>query len=613
MSIFNIYAQERPNILWLVCEDMSPYLSSYGNKAIKTPNLDSLAENGIRFTKAYSNGAQCSPSRSTIISGKYAVSLGTDVHRQKRMVPDEFYFPIYLKQSGYYTTNNSKQDYNSIKTPKSVWDESNGQATYTNRPNKRLPFFSVFNTGITHMARVGTRTVENRSPRTVSMENISVPPYIPDLPEVRDDIAWNMDAVMLMDKWIGEKLLELKESGEEENTIIFFYADHGGTIPRGKAYVYESGTLVPMIIYFPKKWKHLANAPVPAVSNRLVSFVDLAATVLNFANVKIPDFMISKPFLGLGSDKLENKRKYIFTFRTNQSLNFAPSRAITDGRYKLIWNFQSAYPNGTRQDYQWQMPAQQAWDLANINNKLSRLHQKFWLPVEPLELYDLEIDSLETINIIDESRMKEKLLELKNALHQEMIDQWDLGFIPIEYRKELQKAGALYDVVRQNRIDVVKQIEAAEIASFKDIKHQKVLEDYLIDKDPTVQYWGASGLCGLAKIKVITNVSKKVLDYFESNGSLPEAKCLLAEAMIYLNQNSDEALNYLASQMEVGFGPSLMSLQNIGFLAKPIRERLIDKLKLHDTPNKFYIRSVLINIGELSYSQLYNRSEKIGD
>ncbi|MFZ4262792.1 sulfatase [Sphingobacterium sp. HJSM2_6] len=613
LQVWVIQAQDRPNILWLVCEDMSPYLSSYGNKQVKTPNLDSLAANGIRYSKAHSNAAQCSPSRSTLISGKYAVSLGTDVHRQKRPVPDEFYFPKYLRDAGYFTSNNAKQDYNNMKTPANVWDISNAKATYLNRPDKSKPFFSVFNTGITHMVRVATRTLENRSPRSVPISDIQVPSYIPDLPAVRDDIAWNMDAVMLMDEWIGEKLAELRASGEAENTIVFFYSDHGGTVPRGKAYIYESGTLVPMIAYFPEKWKHLANVPLPSVSDRLIPFVDLPATVFNLTGVKTPSFMISKPFLGPGQEKPENTRKYIFTFRSNQSLSYAPSRAITDGRYKLIWNFQSAYPNGTRQDYQWQMPAQQAWEQSHQNGKLNDLHQKFWLPVEPLELYDLKNDSLETINKINDPALKDKFLELKQALQQEMLLQKDLGFMPIEYRHELQKHGALYDVVRSQNIDIAKQIEAAATASYRKVENQKLLEGYLKHKDPVVQYWGASGLCGLAKLLKINKLPTVALDYYQSSEALPEAKCLLAEAKVYLKQNAEESLSYLATQMENGFGPSLMVLQNLGSLASPINNRLKTALAKPETTNKFYIRSILINTGVLPYSELYNKAEKVGD
>lgn len=608
----NTFGQQNPNILWLVTEDMSPYLRSYGNTLIHTPNLDSLAANGIRFTQAHSNGTQCSPSRSTLISGMYAVSLGTDIHREKRPVPDQFYFPKYLRDAGYYTTNNSKQDYNNIKTPADVWNESSGKASYLNRPDKSKPFFAVYNCGITHMTRVATRTVEGRSPRIVSKNAVSVPKYIPDLPEVRDDIAWNMDAVMLMDKWIGEKLKELRESGEAENTIVFFYSDHGGTVPRGKAYVYESGTHVPFITYFPKKWQHLAGTSLPAISDRLVSFVDFAPSIFSLTGNKTPGFMIGKPFFGTDSKKPENQRKYIFTFRSNQGPAYAPSRAITDGHYKLIWNFQSAYPNGTRQDYQWQMPAQQAWDVANIQNKLSPLEKKFWMPVEPLELYDLQKDSLETVNLAGNKSYSKIFEELKAALHNELIANQDLGFTPREYRLTIQQDGPMYNVVRKSKTNIDKQIIAAEAASYRKLSNLKTLTAYLSDPDPVVQYWGASGICGLAKVGSLKKIPAEATAYFKKDDALPETKCMIAEAMVYISDDS-AALNYLLSEVQKGLGAAAAGMQNLGIKAKPVSKQLLTLLNEKRGKMKFLVRSALINTRDLPYSELYAPDEKVGD
>lgn len=613
LIVYKSFGRERPNILWLVCEDMSPYLHCYGNKLVTTPNLDKLAREGVRFTQARSNSVQCSPSRSTLISGIYAVSLGTDIHREKRPVPAEFYFPRYLREAGYYTTNNAKKDYNDLKTPEGVWDESSGKAGYFSRPDKDQPFFSVFNCGVTHMTRVATRTVAGRAPRTVAMSKVKVPGYIPDLPEVRNDIAWNMDAVMMMDEWVGERLAELEESGEAENTIIFFYSDHGGTVPRGKAYVYESGTRVPFITWFPPKWRHLAGANLPAVSDRLVSFVDFPVTVLNLAGVKAPDFMVGKPFFGLGADAPENIRTYTFTFRANQGDSYAPSRAITDGSYKLIWNYQSAYPNGTRQDYQWQMPAQQAWDVANRENKLNELHKKFWLLVETFELYDLRNDSLETQNLVDAQHVQAIFAELKNKLKKEVRSRIDLGFIPREYRKTLQKQGSLYELARKNNMDVEKQISAAETASLRDPQELATLTAYLADKDPVVQYWGASGICGLAKSGLIRSLPQQAEPTLARIDVIPEVKCMLAEAMVYAG-NAGRGLDYLMTQLANGFGPAAACLQNTGEKAKPLAARL-NALYTDERSSKsrFYIRSILINCGELPYSALYAADEKVGD
>ncbi len=614
-SLLHVQAQDRPNILWLVTEDMSPYLSCYGNKLITTPNLDKLAAQGIRFTQAHSNGVQCSPSRSTIISGKYAVSLGTDIHRERRPVIDTFYFPIYLRKAGYYCTNNAKEDYNSMKTPATVWDMSNNKAQYFNRPDKKQPFFAVYNYGGTHMVRVATRTVEGRGTRTVSMDKVEVPAYIPDLPEVRDDISWNMDAILKLDDWIGKKLEELKAKGEDENTIIFFYSDHGGTVPRGKAYVYETGSHVPLLAYFPPKWKHLAATPVPSVSDRLVAFVDFAPTVLHLAGVPVPNFMIGKPFFTEAATKAENQRQYIFTFRANQGPSYAPSRALTDGHYTLLWNFQSAYPNGTRQDYQWQMPAQQAWDKAHMAGQLTNpVHKKFWLPVSTFELYDVAKDSLCVNDLAANPTYAKELARLKAVLQNELHQQKDLGFIPPEYRQTLQKRVDLFTLVRQEKINIDEVITAAETASMRDKALLPKLTTYLKHKNPMVQYWGASGICGLAKTKVITSLPAEATRLLVQAEVIGEVKCLLAEALVYTG-NSKQGLDYLVSQAQANFSPAAAALQNLGNLALPAASTIETMVLDKRLENKFFLRSVLINCGKLPYSDLYKlqEGEKLGD
>ena len=332
---------QKPNILWLVVEDMSPFLSMYGNKFTTTPNIDDFAKNSIVFKNAFSNGAQCSPARSTLISSVYAPMLATDWHREKRAVPEEFYFTKYLKEAGYYCTNNSKRDYNANNTPKRIWSKSSKKASYLNRKEKDKPFFAVFNYNGTHTKRIATKNTKNRSPRTFTLDSITIPPYLPNVPEIRDDIAWYYDAVNEMDLWVKKKLDELKESGEAENTIVFFYSDHGGCLPRGKAYLYDTGTRVPLIVHFPEKYKHLAKIKNPSTNKNLVGFVDFAPTVFNLLGIKKPDFMMGTPFLG---DNLPKPKSELFLYRANQEQNFIPSRAITDGRYKLIWNFNMDIP-----------------------------------------------------------------------------------------------------------------------------------------------------------------------------------------------------------------------------------------------------------------------------
>ncbi|MDF3076823.1 MAG: betC 8 [Sphingobacteriaceae bacterium] len=598
------YAQDKPNILWLVTEDMSPYLSCYGNKMIKTPNLDKLAADGIRFTEAHSNSVQCSPSRSTLVSGIYAISLGTDMHRSKNPVRDDFYFPLYLRNAGYYCVNNNKQDYNNQKTPANVWDVSNGKADYRSRPDKSKPFFAQYNQGITHMTRVISPLNERTGPRAVAMNDVDVPAYIPDLPEVRNDISWNMGAVVKMDEWVGKQIEDLKAAGEYDNTIIFFFSDHGGTVPRGKAYVYESGTHVPLIVSFPPKWKHLAASVIPQVNNKLVSFVDFAPTVLSLAGVPIPEFMHGKPFFTEAAKKKENEAPYLFTFRANQSSSYAPSRAITDGRYKLILNFQSAYPNGTRQDYQWQMPAQQAWDVANKQGKLtSPIYKRFWEPVEQFEFFDLSKDSMEVNNLAADKSYAEVFNRLKGALKSELYKQRDVGLMPPAYRQSNKKEGDLYTLVKNGKININPVIDAAIVASERKVANVPQLMKYLKSGDPSVQYWGASGLCGLAKVGLIKAMPAEAVAAFKSKSHIEEVNNMLAEGMIYTS-NSKEALDYLVSIAGTS-GTAAATLQNVGNKAKPVAGEILKMLDDKKVKNKFYLRSVLINCDLLPYSDLY--------
>lgn len=604
--------QKLPNILWLVTEDMSPYLSCYGNKLITTPNLDKLAGKGIRYTNAYSNGTQCSPARSTVISGIYAVTTGTDIHRRQRITNDAFFFPQYLRKAGYYCTNNAKQDYNA-KAHEGVWDESSRKAEYMNRPDKSKPFFAVYNFAGTHMTRVATRTVQGRGKRDVSPADIAVPGYIPDLPEVRDDISWNMGAVKNLDIWIGEQLQKLKNNGEEDNTIVIFYGDHGGTVPRGKAYVYTTGTNVPFIVYFPDKWKHLAGTNLPQVSNRLISFVDLAPTMLSLANVAVPSFMVGKPFLTSAADKKENIRNSVFCFTSNQGPTFKPSRSVTDGRYHLIWNFQSGYPNGTRQDYQWQMPAQMAWEKEWLSGNLEKkVYKKFWQPVTQLELYDIKNDSLEVNDLANEPSKQQVLQHMKQLLKDEMYQQGDIGLIHREYRDYIEKKfGPLYKWSEQHKSEVKQIIDAAMIASERKISNLKTLTDYLHNPSPAIQYWGASGLNGLAKTGLLKSTPEMGKKVFRNNKADAEVRNMLAECMVYTEQ-SKEALDFLVSNIDKT-QTTVANLQNIGALAKPAAED-IKKILMNDNAKaKFYLTSILINCGVYPYDDLYKYAGGIAE
>ena len=298
----------RPNILWITSEDNSPLLGCYGDTFATTPNLDRFATEGIVFENAFANVPVCAPTRFTILTGMNACSMGTQHMRSRYDIPP-FIRPYtrYLQNAGYYCTNRSKTDYNYATDDKSHWDECSREAHYKNR-RPGQPFFAVFNITVSHES-----SIHNQQPRTRhDQAQLHLPPYHPDTPEIRQNWAQYYDKVEDMDSQVGEILDELEKSGLAGDTIVFYYSDHGGVICRSKRFVYDSGTHVPMIVRFPDKYRHLAPGKQGSRTDRLVSFVDLAPTVLSLAGIEIPGHMQGEAFLG---DRSKPKREYVYLFR----------------------------------------------------------------------------------------------------------------------------------------------------------------------------------------------------------------------------------------------------------------------------------------------------------
>src|SRR5262245_11526482 len=269
---------QQPNILWLTCEDMSPHLGSYGDRYATSPNLDRFAAGALRYTAVWSNAPVCAPARTTIISGLYPPSTGSEHMRSMTRLPAEMeMYPQFLRRAGYYCTNNSKEDYN-LEKPGQVWDDSSNQAHWKNR-RAGQPFFAVFNFLITHESQIRTRPHKF----VHDPAGVLIPAYHPDTPEVRQDWAQNYDNITEMDRQFAARLKELEDAGLADDTIVFFYADHGSGMPRSKRWPYDSGLHVPLLIHIPKKFQSLAPKDYKpgGTTERLVSFVDLAPTLLS--------------------------------------------------------------------------------------------------------------------------------------------------------------------------------------------------------------------------------------------------------------------------------------------------------------------------------------------
>lgn len=429
----------RPNILWITSEDNSDYwLGCYGNEHAQTPNLDAMAAQGLRFRNAYSNAAVCAVARSTLLLGTHAVTLGTH-HMRSRYPIEEKYVPYVtlLRQAGYWCSNNAKTDFNFRGDDRAIWDECSRQAHYLSRPEGQ-PFFAIFNLEQTHESSLFPEKIEqNRSrgmipPTTrVAPSDVSVPKWLPDCPEVRQDIAIYHDNMTAMDREVGRILEELESNGLAEDTIVFYFADHGGPTPRGKRYLEDSGVKVPLIIHIPERWQHLSQwQKNGAVVDEPVGFVDIAPTLLSLVGADVPEVMQGRPFLGtsrVAPD--ENDLVYLYADRFDDTEGMR--RGITDGKFKYIRRFFPDRPAAPYALYAMNMRSWQAWKRLADTGKLSGYQQDIWGHQQATEeFFDLESDPEEIVNLANSEEHQQALLKFRHRLFELAVDYRDLGVIP---------------------------------------------------------------------------------------------------------------------------------------------------------------------------------------
>jgi len=458
VSIPAFSAPPRPNILWISAEDISPDLGSYGDGYARTPNLDRLASQGVRFAKAFSVAPVCAPSRSAVITGMYPTSIGSHHMRSKAVPPVGVKaFPEYLRAAGYYCTNNSKTDYNfeapPLNTPPvTVWDESSRGAHWRNRAPGQ-PFFSVFNLIVTHESQIRTGP-EEFAKNTAALKpedrhdpaKAVLPPYYPDTPVVRNDWARYYDLITAMDIQAAELLKQLDEDGLTENTIVLFWGDHGRGLPRAKRWLYDSGIRVPLIVRWP------GQIQPGTVREDLVSLLDLAPTVLSLAGVPTPAQMQGQVFLGQGTAQ---PRQYVFAHRDRMDEAYDRMRAVHDGRYKYVRNFFPGRPYAQHIGYMEEMPTMREMRRVHKDhfNALSPTYGKamteaqqiFFLPEKPAEeLYDLNTDPHEVKNLANSVAHQSELKRLRQALDQWQMETKDLGSIPEDQLRERMRPGGIW-------------------------------------------------------------------------------------------------------------------------------------------------------------------------
>jgi len=447
LNSYSKTSDEKLNVIWISCEDMGPVLSSYGVKEISTPNIDKLAEEGIKYTNAYSTVGVCAPSRFSIITGMYPARLGAHnmrtgnfytykdpdklTYKQNKGVIDKSginipeyevvtptnikAFTEYLRNENYYCINNNKCDYQ-FNSPFTAWDEVSGNISYKDRP-KNTPFFYVKNLMVTHESRIWLRKNE---PITVNKDILKIPAYYPDIPEVRNDIAIKYSNIQEMDRQVGEIISDLEKNDLLDKTIIFFWSDHGGNLLRQKRAVGNSGLKVPLIIRFPDGYRS------GEVDNRIVSLMDLGPTTMSLLGIKPPSFLDGKAFLGKYKTK---PRNYAFGSADRFDESTDMQRSVIDGRFVYIKNFMPELPLIYRNKYREQV---------SMNKKIIQMDRDdeligdskyiFMKSKQDEELYDLKFDPYEVDNIANNPDYKDKLIELRNALNTWQYEIDDKGF-----------------------------------------------------------------------------------------------------------------------------------------------------------------------------------------
>ncbi len=441
---------EKPlNIIWISCEDIGPILSTYGNEVINTPNIDRIAAEGVKYTNAFSTVGVCAPSRFSIITGMYPARLGahnmrTGNHNNYKSPEDIFHkldkgildksgknvpeyevvtpsyvklFPEYLRAENYYCVNDNKCDYQ-FNTPFTTWDDVFGGGSYKNAP-KGAPFFYVKNFYTTHESRIWLR---KDKPMTVSPSQVPIPDYYPDIPVVRRDIARKYSNIEALDKEVGELLKQLETDGVLDNSIIFFWSDHGGNLLRQKRAVGNSGLHVPLLIRYPNGYR------AGEVDDRLVSLMDLGPTVMSLLGIAPPKHLDGKAFAGKYE---EAPRKLIFGSADRFDESTDMQRSVLDGRYVYIKNFMPELPLIYRNKYREQIPMNAKLIALNQEKKLEGNASYIFMNSKPQEeFYDLKNDPYEVYNLAEDPKYSKKIEEYRLALNDWQLEIGDKGFIP---------------------------------------------------------------------------------------------------------------------------------------------------------------------------------------
>lgn len=602
----SVVADKPPNVLWISCEDISAHLGCYGDPHAITPNLDQLASEGVRYKHAFTAAGVCAPCRSTIITGVYQNSLGTHHMRCNATLPSWLQpFPMALRQAGYYCTNNSKTDYQFKKpTSREIWDQSSGKAHWKNRQSEDQPFFAVFNFTGCHESGIASESKYRKVTEGLTADQrqdaaklTTLPPYYPDTPVTREDWKRNYELITAMDAWAGGLIDELKESGVYEDTIVFYWSDHGVGLPRAKRWLYDSGTRIPMIVRVPEKYRTEGQAMPGTVDSQLINSVDFGPTVLNLAGLPIPDYVQGRAFLG---KNLDMPRSYVYGARDRMDERYDIIRSVRDRRFRYVRNFEPLKPY-----YQYMNTPEKGATMREIrrieqSGAVPQVVGLFTAATKPVEeLYDSQRDPHEINNLAKDPAYRDKLSEMRAALAEWQNKVGDIGLIPeAEIELQEQAAGSRYEILHSDDDSPRKLSRLVEMAT-KASLGVEALDDLvggLKDQDPSVRYWSATGIgnVGVEAKRAQDAVALAMTD------SSPSVRIAAARAMAKLGDVStaiDVLRRELESEHQWGRLAAAIVLDEMDDLARPALPDL--KKALTDQPNKYIVRVVNRAINEL--------------
>jgi arylsulfatase A-like enzyme len=608
-----IFAQQiKPNIVWITMEDTSPdFIGCYGNAQVKTPNIDALAVEGIRFTNAHSTNTVCSPSRHTIITGIRTAADGAGHHRSAYKIPASVKgFASYLKNAGYFTSNNSKADYN-INNEKLFiqqnWTMQGAKADFTKRESKEQPFFSVFNVDESHQSRTMSNSntwyeknvLSQLQPNEIiQLDNLTVPPFYKSNDNNRRNMARLYNSLGLMDKKVGQFIKMIKDAGEWDNTIVFFFADHGQGMPRFKTNASRLGTQVPFVIRFPEKYKYLIKSSTNNSFNDLVTFEDLAPTMIHLTTGSVaPNYMKGRIFLG---DKIQATDNVFWGCRDNADEVIDMGRTIIKGDYIYERIYYPHLPVLQREVYfdKSDIVKQMRSDYANGN--LDSLQASIFKPRSAEYLFNIKTDKWETINLALDKKYATLLTEMRKLNQQKIKAYNDIGFLHQTVLAQIDKSDTLL-VWKNKNYNVAKYLPVAEMVGMGK-KYLAKQVSLLSDKDSIKRYWAVVGL----RNQEAANLNNTLIMKAFENEKSDFVKIELAD-VLFSKFNNVDMLNW-TTDMIINSSNSYIVRQAAMKLAnnEKLPPAIIEKLKVN-------VKVILEkNKGEMNYAIQSAISSAIG-